>query len=201
MGGSLLDLEPTYGDPIELVGRYEVDPIPGGKHFQGAWLVLDDGTRYVIAYRPVPEHFQFLEKRVRIEGRPYVPGSDTQHIQATHLEVHTIELAPGETPYAVPPVEPIPPPVVRMASEAAARDGRWARVVGRVTSVEDDPDGYLDLVRLRLADDALVLAGNVLGTEWSHYVGKLVTVTSRVARVEEGGAAAFELVGWRKVSE
>jgi hypothetical protein len=201
MSDSSLDIEPTYGDPVELVGRYQVDPIPGGKRFQGAWLVLDDGTRYVIAYRPVPEHFQFLEKRVRIEGRPYMPGSDTQHIQATHLEVHTIELAPGETPYAVRPLEPIPPPVVRTASEVAARDGRWARVVGQVMSVEDDPDGYLELARLRLADDAIVVANNVLRTEWSHYVGKLVTVTSRVVRVEDGEAVAFELVGWRKVSQ
>ena len=196
-----VDIEPTYGDPVQLTGRYEVDPIPGGKRFQGAWLVLDDGTRYVIAYRPVPEHFRFLEKRVRVEGRPYVPGADTQHIQATHLEVRTIELAPGETPYAVPPTEPIAPPVVRTASEVAARDGRWARVIGRVEAVEDDPDGYLKLVRLRHGDGVEVIVRNVLGAEWSQYVGKGVTVASRVARIEDGGTVAFELVGWREVCE
>jgi hypothetical protein len=92
-----LDVEPSYGDPVRLEGRYEVDPIAGGKRFQGAWLVLDDGTRYVIAYRPVPGHFPFLSKRVVIQGRPYMPGRDTQHIQAPHLEVQSIELAPGET--------------------------------------------------------------------------------------------------------
>jgi len=155
----------------------------------------------VIAYRPVPEHFQFLEKRVRIEGRPYVPGSDTQHIQATHLQVRTIELAPGEIPYAVPPTEPIPPPIVRTAGEVAARDGRWARVVGRVEAVEDDPDGYLKLARLRLGDGVEVIVRNVLGTEWSEYVGKTVTVTSRVAPIEDGETVAFELVGWRDVCE
>jgi hypothetical protein len=95
----MLDLEPTYGNLVRLTGVYEVDPIPGGKRFQGAWLVLDDGTRYVIAYRPVAEHLQYLEKRVHVEGRTYTPGADTQHIQATHLEVQRIELAPGETPY------------------------------------------------------------------------------------------------------
>jgi hypothetical protein len=196
-----LNVEPTYGDLVQLTGRYEVDPIPGGKRFQGAWLVLDDGTRYVIAYRPVPEHFPFLEKRVRIEGRPYVPGADTQHIQATHLQVRTIELAPGETPYAVPPTEPIPPPVVGTASEAAVRDDRWARVVGRVEAVEDDPDGYLKLARLRIEDGVEVIVRNVLGTEWFEYVGKTVTVTSRVALIEDGEAVTFELVGWREVCE
>ena len=196
-----LDTEPIYGRPVQLTGRYEVDPIPGGKRFQGAWLVLDDGTRYVIAYRPVPEHFRFLEKRVCVEGRPYMPGADTQHIQAIHLEVRNIALAPGETPYAVPPTEPIPPPVVRTASELAARDGRWARVVGRVEAVEDDPDGYLKLARLRLGDGIEVSVGNVLGAEWSRYVGKAVTVVSRVARTGDGGTVAFELVGWREVYE
>jgi hypothetical protein len=196
-----LDTEPTYGDLVQLTGRYEVDPIPGGKRFQGAWLVLDDGTRYVIAYRPVPEHFRFLEKRVRVEGRPYRPGADTQHIQATHLEVRTIELAPGETPYTVPPTEPIPPPVLRTASEVAARDGRWARVVGRVEAVEDDPDGYLKLARLRLGDGIEVIVRNVLGAEWSQYVGKTVTVASRVVSIEDGGTVTFELVGWREVCE
>ena len=201
MGDYAPDIEPTYGNPVQLTGRYEVDPIPGGKRFQGAWLVLDDGTRYVIAYRPIPEHFRFLDKRVRIEGRPYMPGADTQHIQATHLEVRTIELAPGETPYAVPPTEPIPPPVVRTASEVAALDGRWARVIGRVEAVEDDPDGYLKLARLRLGDGVEVIVRNVLGGEWSQYVGRAVTVASRVAAIEDGETVVLELVGWREVCE
>lgn len=201
MSGSALDLDPRYGDPVQLTGVYEVDPIPGGKRFQGAWLVLDDGTRYVIAYRPIPEHFQYLEKRVRIEGRPYVPGADTQHIQATHLAVQAIELAPGETPYELPPTEPIPPPIVETGGEAAARDGRWARVVGHVVSVEDDPDGYLKRGRLRLSDGTEILAPNVLGAEWLPYVGKPVVVTSRVAQVRDGETATFELTGWREVAE
>jgi hypothetical protein len=53
---SVPDLEPTYGPDMECEGRYEVDPIPGGKRFQGSWLILDDGTRYVLSYRPHPDH-------------------------------------------------------------------------------------------------------------------------------------------------
>jgi hypothetical protein len=130
-----------------------------------------------------------------------MPGADTQHIQATHLEVRTIELAPGETPYAVPPTEPIPPPVVRTTNEVAARDGRWARVIGRVEAIEDDPDGYLKLARLRLGDGVEVIVRNVLGGEWSQYVEKTVTVASRVAAITDGETVAFELVGWREVCE
>jgi hypothetical protein len=103
--------------------------------------------------------------------------------------------------YAVPPTEPIPPPVVRTASEVAARKGMWTRVAGKVVSVEDDPDGYLELGRLCLPDGTEILARNVLRAEWSQYVGKPVVVTSRVAQVEDGEAAAFQLVGWRKVCE
>jgi len=194
-----LDVEPTYGDPVHLEGWYEVDPIPGGKRFQGAWLVLDDGTRYVIAYRPVPEHFPFLEKHVRVRGRPYVPGADTQHVQATHLEVHSIALAPGEMPYASPPTEPLPPPVARTASELAARDGRWVQVVATLESLRRDADGYLGSAQLRLADATTVRARNVRIEEWSRHKGKLVTVTSRVAQLGDRKSARFELIGWHAI--
>lgn len=196
-----LDIEPAYSDPVRLEGRYEVDPIPGGKRFQGAWLVLDDDSRYVIAYRPVPEHFEFLDKRVLVRGRPYMPGRDTQHILATHLEVHSIELAPGETPYLLPPAKPVAPPVARTATELAARDGRWVQVVGTLESVRDDPDGYLGIARLRLADGTEVQARRVLAAEWSRRCSKTVTVTSRVERVEDGDLVSFELVGWYAICE
>ena len=194
-----LDIEPAYGDPVQLEGRYEVDPIPGGKRFQGAWLALDDGTRYVIAYRPVPGHFEFLDKRVLVRGRPYMPGRDTQHILATHLEVHSIELAPGETPYLLPPAKPVDPPVARTATELVARDGRWVQVVGTLESVHNDPDGYLGIARLRLADGTEVQARNVRVAEWSRHCCKALTVTSRVARAEDGDLVPFELVGWHAI--
>lgn len=189
------DVESNYGDPVWLQGRYEVDPIRGGKRFQGAWLVLDDGTRYVIAYRPVPEHFPFLAKRVLIQGRPYTPGRDTQHIQASHLEVQSIELAPGETPYPSPPTELPAPPVARTAAELAAHDGHWVQVIGTLESVRDDPKGYLGIARLRLADGTQVQAQGVRTEEWACHEGKLVTVTSRVTHSESGGPVTFELIG------
>ena len=196
-----LDIEPSYSDPVQLEGYYEVDPIPGGKRLQGAWLALDDGTRYVIAYRPVPEHFAYQDRRVQVEGRPYVPGRDTQHVVATHLEVHSIQLAPGETPYLLPPEKPLAPPVVRTATELAAREGRWARTVGTIESVHHDPGGYLGLARLRLEDGAEVRARDVRVAEWSRHRGKTVVVTSRVARAEIRELAPVELIGWYAICE
>lgn len=188
-----LDVEPAYSDPVLLEGRYEVDPVPGGKRLQGSWLVLDDGSRYVISYRPVPEYFQFIDKRVRVEGRPYVPGSDTQQVMTTHLAVERIELAPGETPYSSPPVEVPAPPLAGSIEAIAAREGRWVCVRGALEAVNDDPDGYLGVAVLRLANGERVRARNVGKAEWSRHVGRAVTVTSR-AGADEGGQA--ELVGW-----
>ena len=71
----------------------------------------------------------------------------------------------------------------------------------KVVSVEDDPDGYLGLGRLRLRDGTEIVARNVLRAEWLQYVGKPIVVTSRVAQVEDGEGVAFELVGWRRVCE
>jgi hypothetical protein len=197
----VLNLEPTMGEVTDLEGFYEVDPIPGGKRLQGAWLVLDDGTRYVISYRPIPGHLQFLEKRVRVRGCPYVPGSDVQHIGATHLEVQAIELAPGETPYAEPPTHPVLPPVARSAVELAARAGRWVRVVGTVEAVHDDPDSYFGFAWLRLPDGSSVRARYVPVRAWSAHLGKEVTVTSRLAQGEGEGSTRYELIGWYDVRE
>lgn len=195
-----LDVDSAYGEALELEGRYEVDPVAGGKRFQGVWLVLDDGTRHLLAYRPVPEGFQFIDKRVRVRGRPYLPGSDVQHIETMHLAVDAIELAPGETPYLSPPTHPAPPPAAHTGAALAAREGRWVQMVGALQSVEDDPDGYLGVARLRLVDGTQVYVRNVLKGEWSPYLGQWVTATSRVRPepVVGGEPPAYELFGARQ---
>ncbi|MBN1485744.1 MAG: hypothetical protein JXA37_13605 [Chloroflexia bacterium] len=180
------DLEPHYGEPVELEGRYEIDPISGSKRFQGCWLVLDDGTRYVVAYRPRREHFPFADKRVRVRGRPYTPGRDTQHIMATHLEVHSIELAPGEEPYPHPPDEPPAPAQARSAAELADLVGRWVQVSGVLTWLENDPDGHFGRARLRLADGTDLPASSVPIQQWQAHLEQAVTVTSRLEQCPEG---------------
>lgn len=195
------DLEPSYGEPVQLEGRCEIDPIPGGKRLQGTWLVLDDGTRYVISYRPERAYFQFADKRVVVRGRPMMPGSDVQHVLTMHLTVESIVLAPGEVPYGSPPEQLPAPPLVKTAAALAALDGRWAQVAGVLESVRKDPDGYLSLASLRLADGAEIVAFNVPQSEWERYVGMLVTVVSRVGRPEDGEQAALGLVGWYAICE
>jgi len=194
------DLEPEVGETICLEGRYEVDPIPGGKRFQGAWLVLDDGSRYLISYRPVPDHFCFLNKRVCVQGKPYLPGRDVQHMGATHLEVEAIGLAVGEVPYENPPVELPLPPLVRNWRDLAALDDQWVRVVGVVSAVQDDPDGPLGLAHIRLADGNVLPARNALRSRWEGHVGQTVTVTSRIRWIENAGRTDPELVGWCEIA-
>jgi len=186
-----LSLEPSFGQGVQLVGRCEADPIAGSKRFQGIWLVLDDGTRYVLSYRPAAEYLAFADKRVVVQGRPYQPGSDTQHVMALHLAVDAITLAPGEQPHAIPPAAPPPPPLVRTADELAERDGRWAQVVGRLRAVGTDPDGYLGQAEVELADATVILVRGIPLGGWREHVGRLVTIVSRV-RVESG---SFELTG------
>jgi len=190
------DTEPTYGDACWLEGRYEVDPIPGGKRFQGVWLVLDDGTRLVIAYRPVRQQFQFINKRVLIQGRPYVPGSDTQQIKATHLAIDSIVLAPGEEPYdEVPQGVPLPP-AVRTAGELAIYVGRWVRLIGTLEWIKDDQDSNLGVATVKLADGSLVRAWNVATRVWEKLQNSKVTVISQVERVENETA----LTGWYAIT-
>jgi len=129
-------------------------------------------------------HFQFIDKRVRVTGRPYMPGRDTQHIMATHFQLTSIDLAPGETPYTVCPTQVPAPPFVRTAEDLEKRAGRWAMVVGRVEFVKDDPDGVLGMAGLCLEDGTIIIVGNILISKWAGYNGKIVTVTSRVHKIQ-----------------
>lgn len=193
------DLEPDVGETVYLEGRYEVDPIPGGKRFQGVWLALDDGSRYLISYRPVPDHYAFLNKRVIVQGKPYLPGRDVQHMGATHLTVESINLAAGEVPYEHPPIELPLPPLVRDWYDLTECKDRWVRIVGVVVAVKDDPDGSLGLAHIRLEDGHELLARNAVRNRWEEHVGQSVTVTSRIRWLENEGHTTPELVGWCEI--
>jgi hypothetical protein len=174
--------ETTYGEECVLEGRYEVDALPGGKRFQGTWLVLDDGHRYVLSYRPDPARFEFLNKRVSIRGRPYQPGVDTQHISADHLQVITMGLAPGETPWPEPPRAIPHPSLIRRKSDL---DGapRWVSMVGRVELVEKVPDEYFARAVVILEDGTAVLVEPATKAQWDEHLGEVVTVTGPLYRL------------------
>lgn len=195
------DLEPTFGPVMHCEGRYEVDPIPGGKRFQGSWLVLDDGKRYVLGYRPITEYYPFVDKRVIITGRPYSPGRDTQHVLASHFQVASMELAPGEVPYAESPTKLPAPPLLRTADAIYARDGRWGQVVGRLIALEDDPDSYFNNAQLQLQGGTIIVARYAAEGLWRPYIGSTITVMSRVEVmatevVSADGKCGAVLTGW-----
>ncbi len=198
------DLEPTFGPEMQCEGRYEVDPIPGGKRFQGTWLVLDDGTRYVLGYRPVPEYYALVDKRVIVTGCPYNLGRDTQHILASHFQVTSMGLAPGETPYAEPPTELPAPPLLRTEDDVYARGGRWGQVVGRLIALEDDPDTYFNNAQLQLEDGVIIVARYAAEGQWKPYIGSLITVMSRIEVIPSNAVSADDkcrvvLSGWYAV--
>jgi hypothetical protein len=195
------DVEPTFGSVTECEGRYEVDPIAGGKRFQGAWLILDDGTRYVLSYRPIPAQFAYVDKRVRVTGRPYTPGRDTQHMMAAHFQLDTIELAPGEEPYAEVPVRLPAPPMLHTMDEICKHAGRWAQIITRLVSLEDDPDTYFSKANLELEDGTLVVALYAAEKLWEPYLGNTITVVSRIEvqpskAVSNGNKCPAVLTGW-----
>ncbi len=79
--------------PIQVFeARVEIDPTPGGKKFQGVWLVRADGARWVIAYRPLEIWRPFEGKQVKVEGALYEPFG--QSIGAPHFRVDRMTVDP-----------------------------------------------------------------------------------------------------------
>ncbi|GIW72287.1 MAG: hypothetical protein KatS3mg102_1829 [Planctomycetota bacterium] len=185
------------GNPMEAEGRFEgrleIDPVPGGKHFQGTWLVLDGGERLVIDYRPVPEYFRYLERRVVVRGRTWWPPPEVQHIGARHLEVHEIAPAPGEQPLEPPPAELPAPPHVTDAAGARARLGRWAQVVGTLELLPAERDNpWWRRAALTLADGTRIEVESAPAPEAERLAGGLVTAVGRLRADPQTGQPRME---------
>lgn len=83
--------DPTR-EPVEHVeATLRIDAAPGAKRFQGVWLELADGTRWVIDYRAHELWRGFEDQQVAVTGRRYTPLG--QAIRATHFEVETLRFA------------------------------------------------------------------------------------------------------------
>ena len=83
------DPEPPVQAPeselITLRAKVDIDDKPGGKRFQGVWLVTEDGNRHVISYRADPWWKDFEGRTVDVTGTPYMPRG--QAIMADHFRV------------------------------------------------------------------------------------------------------------------
>lgn len=70
---------------VTLRAKVDIDDKPGGKKFQGVWLVTEDGNRHVISYRADPWWLGFEGRTVDATGKPYTPRG--QAIMADHFRV------------------------------------------------------------------------------------------------------------------
>jgi len=74
----------------ELDAVVEIDAEPGGKRFQGVWLVQPGGTRWVISYRAEPWLREFEGQKVHARGRRWTP--EGQAIDATHFRLEDMRV-------------------------------------------------------------------------------------------------------------
>lgn len=171
---------PTYGPVVETEALYLVEPVPGGKRLQAVLLRLDDGQEWIRAYRPVPDEFQFFEKRVVIKGRTYTPSPMVQHVMMTHFEVESITLAPAEVPHDPVPTSLPPVPVVDSVAGIAARDLRWAQVQGSLDEITvDESNTFWCTGRLTLRNGEQLTLRGLSVSRTRPLVGKEVTVVGR----------------------
>lgn len=172
---------PTYGQVVEREGWWVVDPIAGGKQLQAVSVLFDDGESWIVHYRVRPGDLEWVDRRVRVKGRPYWPSSQVQHVMATHLEVQAVELAAGQTPWEPVPTEVPAPPMVRDTAALGARAGRWVQAVGVLVALEKEDGGWWARGRLRLKGGELELVG--VRTSWMEglEVGQQLTVLGKLS--------------------
>jgi len=185
-----LDAENSYGEPVKVEGRLVIEPLPAGKRFQGTWVVLDDGTRYVLSYRPEPAYYAFVDRRVVVEGRPYRPAEHVQSYGADHLELDSMVLAAGQVAIEPAPQELPAPPFAETAEQLTGRAGLWVQLSGPFSRATlEEGDTFLATNAVELGDgtrvEVEVVAHQVEGIE----EGQLVTVVGSVqAPAGHGGA-------------
>ncbi len=193
------DVRRHAGERARIEGRYEVTPIAGSKRLQPAVIVLADGERLIRSYRPRPEEYRFLDKRVVIVGIARTDAgqpSNVQQVMAPHIEPETIELAPGETPWPTPPTELPSPPLVSRAQDFRGLHDRWVRIAGVLTSVTERPnDSFWSDAVYTLPDGTRVSQAGVATSRWKKHQGTEVTVVARAWIDNQDGVSRYSLTG------
>lgn len=183
----LNDIATFHRKRVIVEGTYEIDPLAGhGKGQHLTWIVLADGTRISRAYGAVEDEYGFAGLRVEATGTitSGPPDSKKQALMAPHLEVESLVLPGGGK---VAKASEIPaPPVFSAAPSLAPRIDRWVQVVGTLTTVRTD-------ATITLADGGVVRVEEA-DASFAPLVGKLVTVTGRLALEKGSGTFGLELV-------
>jgi len=178
---------PSIGAAMSFEAVLDIDRVSGGKMFQGTWLLRDDGTKYVVGYRPVQRFFRFVGKRVTVSGIPYWNSPMVQSISGTHFYITDIALAPGETAWQPEPTGLPPPPRVSTADALRALAHRWVEVEGVLGAWQAGEQRW-GRTTLQLADGTTVtveVLDDYWRSTWEPLVGTKVVVTAQVGR--EGG--------------
>lgn len=183
----------------ELTGIYMVDALPvyRGKKFQGSWLVLDDGRRALLSYRPVAEYFKFINKKVVIEGCPYQPYG--QSIFAWHFKALSIGLTHGEKfdkiGRGLDPTKIPTPPVVRSEGELVKNNGSWMALHGKITSSPTSANDCFWTAELILRDGVTIKGKNMYSPKCRKITGGEVTVVTRLFPEEAGSVKEYRVGG------
>lgn len=171
---------PAAPDGLETFeARLDIERLAGSKRFQGCHLTLDDGEVLLLSYRPRPEYFKFVDKRVKVQGARYRPDPEAQQIMAEHFTVHSITLAAGEQPHEPEPTTLPRPPLARTRAEAEARRGRWVQLVGTLRAGARRPNDSWRDAEVELPDGARVKVSVYslsFDQTWRPLVGQQVTV-------------------------
>jgi hypothetical protein len=77
------------------------------KRFQGVWLEVAGGERWLVDYRANPLWRSFADRAVIVTGHHYAPDPWAQAIRADHFEVGRMRLA--DTPMGSSPLREIGP--------------------------------------------------------------------------------------------
>lgn len=169
----------TYEDAL-----FEIDRVAGGKRFQGSWLLLPSGQELLLSYRPMPEYFDLLGKKVVATGKHYSNPPHVQSIGADHFELHDLKIAPGNKPITPKPTELPAPPLVRDEEAFRAMFRRWVQLRGTLlgeSKDNDKEDSWIEVV-IALEDGTRVHANFYKLTyqrEFAQLEGKRISTTGR----------------------
>jgi hypothetical protein len=194
---SSADVERLHGQKVRVEALYDVEPTPGGKGLEAAYLLLDDGTELVRSYRPVAAELGLVEKRVVAVGTVYRNAGQAEHIQqlmAPHFYPDHIELAEGETKIEPTPAKRPPPPKIASVADLAGRSRRWVHVTATLERLTPNGGSDRSEGRLKLANGDTIVLPNVYHRGWQDLVGAEITVIGKVTATGERPGEAATIV-------
>ena len=172
-----------------LTGTLDMERVAGGKRLQATTLTLDDGQVVLLDYRPMPQHYALVERRVMAKGRRHMPPPNIQAVSAEHFEVESIWAAPGQEPIRPAPRALPAPPYAQDAATLMARRGRWVRVHVTLAGAARVTDGWYQ-VNLASPDGTLlsmkVLAHRYESEAWLDLKGQTFTVLGKLSAPSTG---------------